>query len=147
MKPTKQILSFRVQVPANTLPASPMSLDLSPQLPIIKGVKIFYSPSSVLSHEVGFRIETMGGRVVPAMGSNDGATFSASPDYSPLSPLFPIELNEIDYQIPGAPYNVNLKFINSNAAAVYVFGYLIVTAKIILPALPIENDKLEKKEK
>jgi hypothetical protein len=147
MKPTNQILSFRVQVPANTTPASPVSLDLSPQQPIIKAIKIFYSPSSILSNEVGYKMETMGGRVIPAMGSNDGVTFSTSPDYSALSPLFPIELDGINHQIPGAPYNVNLKFINSNAAAVYVFGYLIVTAKIILPALPIENDKLEKKEK
>lgn len=140
------ILSFRVQVPNGTTPASPVSLKLFPQNPIVKGIKIIYSPSTVLMQDVGFRFEVGGIKIFPAMGSNDDSNFTSSPGYSAIPNSSPLELMDLDYQIPGAPYEVGFKFINANAAAAYIFGWLFTSPKINLPDLPITSDKLTKKE-
>lgn len=139
-----KVLTGRISIPANTTAAAPDVLTLTSQHPILTDLKILLAPGTIPAADVGLRILTQGQQFFPAMGSGEDSNFI--PGWAGLAPGLIYDSGELNQQMPGAPYSLDLHFYNANAAAVTVFVWARVSPKIELLAAPIEDDKLTKKE-
>lgn len=139
-----KVITGRISVPATTPAATPDSLVLTSQHPILTDLKILLAPGTILAQDVGMKIFSGGTQILPAMGSGEDSNFT--PGWMGLAPGLILDLGELNQQLPGAPYALEFQFYNANAAAAYVFIWARVSPKIELPAMPIEDDKLLKVE-
>lgn len=142
LPPKKRLVSFRAKIAASTPVLTPVSVKAQFQNPIIE--KIFFFALGATIHESGFRILVNGLQIIPAPES------TATPDMIGESNFIPLggstqEL-QIDHQIPGAPYNVEIQLYNLSAGTPYYAAFEFLTVpKIELVKMPIEDDKPSKK--
>ncbi len=112
-----KIITARFTVPPNSTRNAPYKLTILSYLPILKKVEIMaYSIAAAATMtEVGFSINNLGSKILPAAGSFDDNL------NEPYAPFFPsaanigttlVSIDDINYKLQGPPYITNFEFIN-----------------------------------
>ncbi len=141
---TYQIITGRISVPAGTPISSPFTLTLSPQNPILVDFQTHMTGATL--SELGYIIKAGGRQIFPALGSNAGSSFSDSPMWASTPPGSLLDSGEINAQIPGPGYDLEILIYNKSATPAVFFFQARTTPKIDLKSLPIQNDELLKKD-
>lgn len=139
-----QIITGRVSIPAGTPVGTPVSLTLSPQNPILVDIQTHMTGATL--SEFGYIIKAGGRQIFPALGSQAGTTFSDSPMWASTPPGLLLDSKEINAQIPGPGYDLEILIFNKSATPAVFFIQARTTPKIDLKSLPIQNDELLKKD-
>lgn len=145
---TKNILSGRILIPASVLPVSPVTLILkSPQPFLVDFNFFFWDIQSGTISDYGIKLTDGGGQIIyPFSGSGQidpntsGVVFADSGSFAPANhPLQSFYSGEINAQLNGAPYLINVSVFNKSASPVYFSLSARVAPKIKLPDLPIDT--------
>lgn len=142
---TNRIITARISIPVNTLPANPYSVTLVLPAPIIKDISFnYFSIGNVVNPtETGLRFFANDGVFIPDMGSIDYLTndvYVVGGGYATFSSGW--LSGEINRKISGPPYELTIKGYNLDAAqsALYYIN-IRVTNEILLPPAPIVADQ------
>lgn len=142
LPPKKRLVSIRVKVAASTPVNTPVSVKTQLQSPIIQKIAFFSSGANL--NESGFRVLCNGVQIIPAIESAATSDMGNESNFIPLGGAS--QEFDVDHQVPGSPYQIELQFYNLNGATPYYAGVLFLTApKIELPKMPIQDDKLTNK--
>lgn len=142
----KRLVSFKALVPKNTPISSPVSVFLQLQNPIIDYIRVL-ATNDETPFTIGMKVLINGMQILPAPESNATADAYDSPDW--IAPYSYIEtrLDNLGIQISGAPFLVELQFYNVSTSNDYYFwGFILTSPKIPLEKMPIQDDRLLKKE-
>lgn len=124
------VLTFRVNVPNATPALSPITLTLKPLARFVKKMIGPWSNTTTLDmSKTGFRFLDRGNSqfLIPDVGSNDNA-IQANAGEAGWAPIMsaPTEIDFLDQELQGPPYELNFQFYNTAAAAIIVAGIVVV---------------------
>lgn len=122
------VLTFRVSVPLSTPARTPLVHDLVSGASAIQSVMIWSPSTNLAIDKSGYQIcNRLGVTILPEIGSHDNFGFGNAEDgWAPI-PSTPRQIPMSNQVIEGPPYTLRLKFYNTDAAAILVAGYVVVT--------------------
>jgi hypothetical protein len=147
---TKNIISGRILIPASTLPSAPAVLLLTPPQPFLVGFSFFFweilTGATFSDYGVNLTDGRGGVSVYPFSGSNQndpnagGVVFADSGNFAPANhPSQIFNSGEINAQLSGAPYLLNVSVFNKSVSPVYFSISARFAPKIKLIDLPIDT--------
>lgn len=122
-----KIITARFTIPPNTTRNAPYKLTILSYLPILKKVEIMawsITPAATMT-EVGFSINNLGSKILPAPGSFDD---NLNEPYAPFYPSAAnigttlVSIDDINYNLQGPPYITNFEFINLDTLVIVAIG-------------------------